>query len=182
MPDETQWESFFNPELIVEKLFGKVILGNAAEFGCGYGTFTGAIARRTKGLIYAFDIEESMVERTNKRLKELKNLEVLRRDLEREGTGLPGAFVEAVALFNILHGQDPLRLLKEAFRIMSPGAKVAAIHWNYDPLTPRGPSLFIRPKPQDIQKWMLEAGFKISGSVLDLPPYHYGIKGIKPLI
>lgn len=178
MPDEKLWESFFNPEEIIEKLLGRRLEGNAAEFGCGYGTFTAEIARRTEGRLYAFDIEEDMIERVKLRINDLSNVNVALRDLEKEGTGLEDEFVQAVALFNILHGHDPLKLLKEAFRILPEGGKIAAIHWRYDPSTPRGPEMSIRPKPEDIQKWMLKAGFEVSRPV-DLPPYHYGIAGVK---
>lgn len=178
MPEEQLWESFFNPELIIERLFGDSLEGNAAEFGCGYGTFTLEIARRTKGRLYAFDIEEEMIQKVKGRVKDLSNVEVLLRDLENEGTGLEDESVQSVALFNILHGHDPLRLLKEAYRIMPEGGKVAVIHWNYDPSTPRGPEMSIRPKPEDIQRWMEKAGFGVS-PVIDLPLYHYGITGIK---
>lgn len=180
MPDETIWESFFNPELIIEKLFGCSIKGNAAEFGCGYGTFTYEIARRTEGSLYAFDIEAGMLERVKERVKELSNVELLLRDIENKGTGLPEVSIDSVALFNILHGHDPLCLLKEAFRILKPGGKASAIHWNYDPSTPRGPEMSIRPKPEEIQEWIKKAGFEVS-PIIDLPPYHYGVTGIKTL-
>lgn len=179
MPEEKLWESFFNPPLIIERLFGGRIEGNAAEFGCGYGTFTLEIARMTKGRLYAFDIESEMIQKVKGRVKELPNVEVSQRDLENEGTGLEDEFVQAVALFNILHGHDPMRLLKEACRIIPAGGKIAAIHWNYDPSTPRGPEMSIRPKPEDIQACMEKAGFVVS-PIVDLPPYHYGITGIKP--
>ncbi|HEX2869404.1 MAG TPA: class I SAM-dependent methyltransferase [Ignavibacteriales bacterium] len=178
MPEEKLWESFFNPEEIIDKLLGRRLKGNAAEFGCGYGTFTMEIARRTGGCLYAFDIEEDMTKRVKERINELPNVEVILRDLEKEGTGLEDEFVQAVTLFNLLHGHDPLMLLREAFRILPEGGKIAAIHWRYDASTPRGPEMSIRPKPEDIQNWMLKAGFEVSGPV-DLPPYHYGIVGIK---
>lgn len=179
MPDEKMWESFFNPAAIIEKLFGSRIKGSAAEFGCGYGTFTLEFAKRTEGRLYAFDIETEMLERARQRVKEFSNVELSLRDLENEGTGLSDLSLESVALFNILHGHDPMRLLKEAFRILKPQGKAAAIHWNYDPSTPRGPEMSIRPKPEDIQSWIRMAGFEVS-SIIDLPPYHYGFIGIKP--
>lgn len=78
-------------------------------------------------------------------------------------------------LFNILHTEDPLRLLHEAWRILSKGGRVAVIHWNYDPETPRGPPMAIRPRPTDCLQWIKKAGFKIENKHIDLPPYHYGI-------
>lgn len=82
-------------------------------------------------------------------------------------------------LFNILHTEKPVELLNEAFRILKHGGKVGIIHWKYSNATPRGPSLEIRPKPEQCGKWLVEAGFKLHKTNIDLPPYHYGIVGLK---
>ena len=50
-----------------------------------------------------------------------------------------------------------------------------AIHWNYDPTTPRGPSMSIRPRPEVCRQWLNQAGFTVSGQIVNLPPVHYGI-------
>jgi hypothetical protein len=56
MPDESLWASFFQPELILDRLAMRSITGDVLEFGCGYGTFTIPAARRTTGVVYALDI------------------------------------------------------------------------------------------------------------------------------
>ena len=50
--------------------------------------------------------------------------------------------------FNILHLEKPEVLLKEAKRILTKNGKVGIIHWNYGSKTPRGPSMDIRPNPE----------------------------------
>jgi hypothetical protein len=57
---------------------------------------------------------------------------------------------------------------------------VGVIHWNYDPATPRGPDLSIRPRPEQCQAWCREAGFKLIVPLVSLPPWHYGLVGRKP--
>jgi ubiquinone/menaquinone biosynthesis C-methylase UbiE len=84
-----------------------------------------------------------------------------------------------VMLFNILHAEEPDRLLREAYRILAPGGAVAVMHWTSDRPTPRGPSKDIRPSPADCRMWMTGEGFEIEGRVVDLPPYHFGIVGRK---
>jgi hypothetical protein len=86
--------------------------------------------------------------------------------------------VALVILFNILHIEDPLGLLGEARRILRNRGTVAAIHWRHDIDTPRGPTLEIRPRPEQCAFWAEQAGFRASGGVLDLPnsPWHWGMR------
>jgi len=83
--------------------------------------------------------------------------------------------VDYVMLFNILHAENPVNLLREAWRILAPGGHTGIIHWNYDPETPRGPPMAIRPRPENCLLWIKEAGFVIEKKHINLPPYHYGI-------
>jgi hypothetical protein len=68
-------------------------------------------------------------------------------------------------------------LLAEAARVVHPGGAVLVIHWRCDPATPRGPSIEIRPKTEQIAGWARETGLLgAEGSVIDLPPWHYGLR------
>ena len=129
----------------------------------------------------ALDIEPDMVAATRGKAKEvnLTNIVTRQRDFFAEGTGLEPQSVDYAMLLNILHAEQPLSLLREAWRILTPGGRVGVIHWNYDPNTPRGPSLAIRPRPADCRRWVEEAGFDVVNDVIDLPPYHYGLCGRK---
>lgn len=181
MPDEKLWDTFFDPERILDALGIKNIQGNIADIGCGYGTFTIPAGKRTKGVVYGLDIEEEMVTMTNEKAKRhgLKNVVAKKRDFVFERTGLADLSCEVVMLFNILHAEKPVKILKEAKRILTSKGKVAVIHWIADPATPRGPPMDIRPSPSQIQNWLIEAGFKLRGEVISLPPYHFGVVGIK---
>lgn len=170
------WNSFFDAEKILSVLDINNQIGDVAEFGCGYGTFTIPVARIIRGRIYAFDIEPEMISATNNEaLKHgLKNIVTTLRDFITEGTDLKSASVDYAMLFNILHLENPIGLLLEANRILVKGGKIGIVHWNYDPLTPRGPSMNIRPKPEQCSEWANKAGFG-SPKQFDLKPYHYGI-------
>ena len=68
-------------------------------------------------------------------------------------------------------------LLNEAARVVRPAGFVAVIHWRYDPATPRGPTMEIRPRPEQIIEWASQIGLlDTHDPVLDLPPWHYGIR------
>lgn len=176
MPDQKMWEGFFRPERVLAALELDARVTDAAEFGCGYGTFTIPAARIVGGKVYAMDIDPDMVRTTREAAEKesLTNIQVIARDFMAEGSGLPDASVDYVMLFNILHLEEPMLLMNEAARILKKNGKLAIIHWNHDPATPRGPSMTIRPKPEDCIKWAASAGFK-EPNQHDLKPYHYGI-------
>jgi SAM-dependent methyltransferase len=177
MPEEEMWQTFFSPRRTLDLLGLKRETRHAVDFGCGYGTFTIPAAQIITGTVHALDIEAARIEETKRRAvgEGLTNIKFYLRDFVAEGTGLPGSMVGYVMLFNILHAENPLQLLREAYRIMDDGGKLGIMHWNYDSKTPRGPSMAIRPKPEDCQRWSEEAGFAILAAHVELPPYHYGI-------
>ncbi len=91
------------------------------------------------------------------------------------GYGMPPQAVDGCLLFNILHGEDPISLLAQAATLVRPGGWIWAIHWRYDPATPRGPSMDIRPRPEQIADWAEATGLlERVGNLLDLPPWRYG--------
>lgn len=181
MPDEPMWDDFFDPDIILDKLGIQNVAGNITDLGCGYGTFAIPAATRTKGSIYAIDIELEMIKVTREKAEQngLENVVAIQRDFLAEGTGLADSSCNYAMLFNILHAEQPLSILFEVKRILVSGGKVGIIHWIHDPSTPRGPSMSIRPRPEQCQSWLMEAGFTQDGTIIALPPYHYGLVGVK---
>jgi ubiquinone/menaquinone biosynthesis C-methylase UbiE len=181
MPEETMWERFFDPSRILSRLGLTPETSSAVDLGCGYGTFTIPAAQIVQGVVHGFDIEPEMIRATGARAETagLPNVRLHLRDFEAEGTGLPDSSIGYVMLFNILHAERPDRLLREAYRILAPYGTAAVMHWRSDRPTPRGPSMEIRPGPEECRTWMAGAGLMVEGGVVDLPPYHFGIVGRK---
>ncbi len=178
MPEEAYWETLFDVPLILDRLGINRQLRDVVELGCGYGTFTLPVALRISGVLTTFDIESEMVERTRQRAAQagVGNVLYVVGDVFTDGFGEP-ASKDACLLFNILHCEQPMKLLAEAAQVVRPAGFVYVIHWRYDPATPRGPSMEIRPRPEQIQDWAGEAGLLASPEgVLELPPWHYGIR------
>ena len=176
MPDEGTWDSYFDPEAILDRL--QIRSCDVVEFGCGFGTFTLPAAKRTTGIVYALDIDPGMVAlvRSKAAAAKLENIRSILRDFMVEGTGLPDASADYAMVFNILHCEEPVSLLREARRILRPGGLLGIMHWRYDETTPRGPSMEIRPRPEQCLGWALETGFTLlPPGIVDLPPYHYGM-------
>ncbi len=180
MPDEEQWASFFDAHCLIGRLLGSQLPAiDLAEFGCGYGTFSLPVAQRISGKVFAFDIEPDLITQLQLRAVQLQlvNLKPIHRDFATHGTGLANASVDHAILYNILHLEAPVALLREAKRILRPGGIVSVMHWRSDIPTPRGPSLAIRPSVQDCIAWGKEAGFAQIDEVgiTDCAPYHYAL-------
>ncbi len=182
MPEEEYWESLFDVELILDRMGIDATMRDVAELGCGYGTFTLPVARRIRGIIETYDIEPAMVDRTIQRAQEagLDNVRAEVRDVLTEGFGGKPQTKDACLLFNILHGEQPECLLAHAAHVVRPDGRVLVIHWRYDPATPRGPSLEIRPRPDQIIEWAQGTEMlRFVAPVLDLPPWHYGLRFVR---
>ena len=179
MPEEAYWETLFDVPLILNRLGVDAGLESVVEFGCGYGTFTIPVAKRISGTVATFDIDEGMIERTRQQAAAAGayNVVYVVRDVFADGFGGEAGSKDACLLFNILHCEEPVRLLAEAARVVRPGGAVLVIHWRYDPATPRGPNLEIRPRPEQIVGWAQETGLlEAEGPAIDLQPWHYGLR------
>ena len=61
MPSEDVWSGFFNVEKILDDMKVNSEVKDAADYACGYGTFTIPAARRIRGIMFALDIDPQMV-------------------------------------------------------------------------------------------------------------------------
>lgn len=183
MPDEKMWSDFFDPAEVLATfgIYREVM--DLVEFGCGYGTFTLPAAKMISGTVYALDIEPEMVKIVQQKCSDagIDNVCSSIRDFVADGVGLAESSMDVALLFNILHLENPVELMKEALRVLKPNGKLAVIHWNYDSSTPRGPAMEIRPRPEHCIEWGREAGFCFDEcNRYDLRPYHYGLLFSKP--
>lgn len=180
MPGREQWAGFFDAGRVIDLLGCAEAPGDVVEFGCGFGTFTLPVARRISGTLHAIDIDPEMTARVA--AAGLPNVVPVERDFIVDGTGLADASVVHAMVFNILHVENPLGILREAFRVLVPGGTASIIHWRSDISTPRGPSLEIRPSPWQCRSWAKKAGF-LNGREIALgqsAPWHFGLRLEKP--
>jgi len=176
MPSQETWEALFDVESILDHFS---FSGQIAELGCGYGTFSLALARRTSGMVYAIDIDPAMVATVRQRaaLVGITNIDAQVRDVSAEGFGLPQSSCDACLLFNVLHGASTIDFTRTATQVLRPNGLLGVIHWRSDIETPRGPPLAIRPTADAITEWASKAGdLSLCGAQFTLPPWHYGLK------
>jgi SAM-dependent methyltransferase len=178
MPSSAQWEEFFDPAAVLDTLECRDVAGDIVEFGCGYGTFTIPAAARTGATLYALDIDPVMVAATTARVRaaHLGNVAVEERDFVRDGCGRREASAGYAMVFNILHLEDPVALLVEARRALTPAGAIGVIHWRSDIATPRGPPLDIRPGPAQCRDWARAARLVSAPPLLmSGAPWHWGM-------
>ena len=113
MPEEAYWETLFDVPLILDRLGIDARLKSAVELGCGYGTFTIPVARRISGVLTTFDIDGGMIERARQRAAAAgaRNVLYVVRDVFADGFGGEAGGKDVCLLFNILHCEEPVRLL-----------------------------------------------------------------------
>jgi hypothetical protein len=70
--------------------------------------------------------------------------------------------VDAVLLFNILHCERPVELMRHAAHALRQNGQVFVIHWRHGE-TPQEPSLHIRPRPEQIIEWAGETRLRPMG-------------------
>jgi SAM-dependent methyltransferase len=178
MPEQAYWESLFDVHAMLNVLRVDRALNDVVEVGCGYGTFTVPVAQRIAGKLHAFDIEPAMIDTTRERVGQagITNVEVLHRDVLADGFGLSTCSIDAVLLFNILHMENPIDLLRASAELLRPGGRILAIHWRSDVATPRGPDLSIRPRPEQIVGWAEKTGLLVLESHAEIvPPWHFAV-------
>lgn len=165
MPEQAYWELLVDVPLTIQR-FEFHQHNDVAEMGCGYGTFTEPVARTIRGRLFAYDIDSSMVDLTKARTA---NLDVLVSERDVFTHGFDEA-VDAVMLFNILHCEEPTRLLQIASKT---APHLLVTHWIAG-TTPRGPAADIRPTAELISRWAEDAALKVD-RIFDLPPWHFGM-------
>jgi predicted RNA methylase len=108
MPPQEMWQTFFTPERVLRAMGLSRKVLDAADLGCGYGTFAIPAASRILGTLHAFDIDGKMIEATRKAARRAgtRNIRLHLRDFISRRTGLPDDCVNYVMLFNILHAKE----------------------------------------------------------------------------
>ncbi len=129
---------FLEPKKIIAKVGLKPNF-QVAEFGCGSGDFTIALAKvLPEGIAYALDIQEEPLSALigKARAEGLSNIKIIQSDLEEpRGSTLEDESLDLVLITNIFFQSERKEaILKEAKRIIKPEGKIVIIEWKPDSL------------------------------------------------
>ncbi len=181
MPDRDWWQALWpDPDGVVAAL--RIERGmSVTDLGCGYGYFTGAIARRAAPApVIGLDLEPAMLEQAKAACSGLTNCVWLlgdAMDLPR----LVSAPLDYVWIANTFHGVlDKMALAREVVAALKPRGRFAIVNWHSRPREettvlgqPRGPGSDMRMSPEQTRAVVEPAGFELD-ALVELPPYHYG--------
>lgn len=169
---------FSNPDEVVKQLGireGEVV----ADFGCGAGTYSIAIARALNGSgrVYAIDVQKDILTRVQNTAKEEGVggiVSVIWGNLEIEGgTKIKDQTVDLVILANVLfQSHERSAMVREARRILRHGGRVLVIDWveSFNNLGPRPHDIVTE---HEVAKIFEEENFSFDRHI-DAGPHHYG--------
>jgi ubiquinone/menaquinone biosynthesis C-methylase UbiE len=154
-----------------------------ADIGAGSGFYSIEAAKKVgaRGLVYAVDVQQDLLERLKKSaaLVGLHNIEIIWGNAEKiGGTKLRENIADRVIVSNVLFQIEPKdrdNFVLELKRIVKPGGKLLVVDWQSgSPLTP----------PTAVPVMTAEALFQKAGWTLeknfDAGDHHYGIVFKKP--
>lgn len=173
----------FDPARIAANL-GVKLGDHVADFGSGKGYFTIPFARLVgrDGKVYAVDIQDSALDEVRSRaaFEHLLNIEYVRADLDHEGgSHLKDKFNDLVLMANVLfQTENKGILLREAWRVLRSGGRLAMIEWDTASESPLGPPYGSRIKKEAVRGYAVQAGFEYDRE-FTAGPYHYGLLFIK---
>jgi ubiquinone/menaquinone biosynthesis C-methylase UbiE len=152
-----------------------------ADIGAGPGVISLPLAKAVgaKGKVYAVEIDQMFLDRIGERAAEDRAPNVVPVLGEFTDPKLPARDVDVAFFHDVLHHiEDRAGYIKTMARYMKPASRMAVIE--YLPTGPHrnDPSLVLTP--EQVGKWMADAGFAPAGKYDNLPGKWYMIYERKP--
>ena len=151
-----------------------------ADFGCGrtgHIVFPATKVVGKEGVIYAVDIQKSVLESIKKRaaISPIDNIHTVWSDLERVGkTAIPEKTLDVVFVINTLVQSDNRHaILQEAHRLLKDKARLVVIDWKKKGVQ-FGPQDERLVDFDDIRGWSRLHGFALQEE-FDMGGYHRGM-------
>lgn len=164
-------------------IFGKARLQpgmHVADFGCGstgHIVFPAAPIIGEDGIIFAVDVQKSVLEQINKRSKmqAWHQIHTVWSNVENIGkTAIPERSIDIVFLVNTLcQGENRHAMLEEAKRVAKPKARILVVDWKQTSgsLGPQDSHLVNFP---EILDWARAHGMGVQEE-FEAGPYHHGV-------
>ena len=171
-------QKFLDPEAVIKQL-GDMSSNKIADFGCGTGYFSIAIAKKIgdDGTVYALDILAQRLEsvESQARIQGLNNIITKRVNVEKPGgSGLDDESVDWVVMKDVLfQNQDKGSMIVEAKRVLKKGGQMLIIEWNTNDDS-IGPEKELRIAKTDLLSITEKAELELVKEVT-VGDFHYGV-------
>jgi ubiquinone/menaquinone biosynthesis C-methylase UbiE len=164
-----------NPQSILNKA-GATKGMIMADLGSGPGFFTIPMAQATgeKGLVYAVDSDQTMLNGLKENIAKSEvnpnTIKIVNSDVCH--TGIPKESVDLVLFANVLHEvEDRKAFFQEVRSISKPTACIVDVDWK-KVQTEYGPPIKDRLSEDEANRVLTENGFSLIKQI-DIGPYHY---------
>ncbi len=151
-----------------------------ADLGCGalgHFVFPAAQFVGADGIVYAVDIQRSVLEQVDKTAKDeqVMNVKTVWSDIDVYGaTRIDGGLLDLTLLINNLYlSQNRPQLVREMARLTRPGGRMVMVEWKTI-ATPLGPPTAQRVDKETAKKIIDSPSFKFLDE-FEAGPYHYGL-------
>lgn len=171
-------QAYINPAHILSDLDIAHDSMSVADFGCGSGYFTMAVAHTVggDGIVTAVDVRDTALASVKSQadIKGYNNIKVIRGNLEApNGSTLGQNSQDLVLLINLLFmSQDKDKIFTEAFRVTKPGGHMLLIDWK--PGTTLAPKQGYLANSEEVRGLAEQAQFRLIKPITT-DPFHYGM-------
>lgn len=156
-----------------------------ADIGAGSGYFAFLMAKKVgeKGLVYAEDIQQGMIDFMAEKTERTgaKNIKLILG--EAEDPKLPDNSLDLAIMGNVYHEvENPVAMMKKIYKCLKPDGRLAIIDWSPTKPSLIGPPIEVRVPEHVLTKEAEEAGFYMTHRHRSWP-YHYFVvfKKHKPI-
>jgi ubiquinone/menaquinone biosynthesis C-methylase UbiE len=164
-----------------KKLFTEIQLKQGMIFldvACGYGYYSVAASKYVSetGIIYAVDLWQDGIDHLSDHIKkhQITNIQPILADA-RKKISLKNSSVDICLLATVLHDfileRTEAEVLKEIYRVLKPGGKLAVVEFKKMESHP-GPPIEIRIAPVQVEKKVSPYGFLLL-KIIEIGEFHY---------
>ena len=186
MPDSDWWRALWPDPKGVLITIGIQPGMTVVDLCCGDGHFTRPLCELAKtGKAFAVDLDTDLLDEARKACQGHENFLAIAGDAREIASQIEQP-VDYIFVANTFHGvPDKTGFSKAVFKALKKGGRFAIINWHRRPREettvldqPRGPDTELRMQPENVQKVVEPAGFKLE-KVVDVGPYHYAAIFVK---
>ncbi|MFA6973654.1 MAG: methyltransferase domain-containing protein [Parcubacteria group bacterium] len=173
---------FTDPDFVVKQLDVQAGM-KIADFGCGTGYFSLALAKKVgeEGVVYSLDILPQRLESvlSNAKRANLTNIIAKRVNLENpNGSRLEANSIDLAVLKGMLFQNKKKKdILAEAARVLKPGGQALVIEWGMANAA-MGPEMQLRISKEALLGIAQQVGLSAAKEV-NVGNFHYGVVLVK---